>query len=140
MKASLPQPPKHTSYLTHRRQVVWQIVLPVVVSALLLIGLIVLISMSAMQGQTDLARLTAVAMIWLTLPVMVFGLIFFFALLVIAYLIGRGMELIPNYTGQAQDFAYRVEGAVKRFTRAAIRPVALLDDLTAKIKGYLGRS
>ena len=139
MKATVPQPPKHTSYLKHRQQVVWQIILPIVLGALVLIGAAILLGMSAMQGQADLARMAAISVIWLIVPLMVLGVIVFIVLAVMAYLINRGAELIPNYTGRLQDFAYRLEGAVRRFTRAAVRPVTFLDDLTSRLKGYIGR-
>ncbi|MFT3892001.1 MAG: hypothetical protein QM730_10235 [Anaerolineales bacterium] len=48
MKATIPQP-VHESYLKHRKQVVWQVIMPVVVASFLCVALIVLINIRHLQ-------------------------------------------------------------------------------------------
>jgi uncharacterized membrane protein len=138
MKARLPHP-EHTSYLTHRKQVVWQVILPVVLAALLLIGLIVLISLSTFRGGADMGRWAAISTIWIVMPILVVGMLVLILLIGVNYLIARLAQLIPNYTGIAQDYVFRAAGVIKRMTKAVVKPVFFLDTLTTKLKAFIGR-
>jgi hypothetical protein len=138
MKARLPHP-EHTSYLTHRKQVVWQVILPVVLAALLLIGLIVLISLSTFRGGADMGRWAAISTIWIVMPILVVGMLVLILLIGVNYLIARLAQLIPNYTGIAQDYVFRAAGVIKRMTKAVVKPVFFLDTLTANLKAFIGR-
>lgn len=135
----LTSPPQHASYLKHRRQVVWQVILPVVVSALLLVGVIVLLGMAAFGGTGDLSRWAAISTMWLVIPVAVAGLVLLVILIALNYLAARVVHITPTYTGILQDYAFRAAAVVRRFTKAAVRPVFFLDELTAKARAYLGR-
>ena len=135
----LTSPPQHTSYLTHRRQVLWQVILPVVLGALLLVAVIVLLSMAAVGGTGDLSRWAAISTMWLVIPVTLAGLLVLVVLIALNYLTARILHVIPTYTGIVQDYAYRLAGVVRRFTKAAVRPIFFLDELTTKAKAYLGR-
>lgn len=55
MKAKLPQP-VHESYLKHRRQAAWQIVLPVALTALIIVALIVLVNVATFNQGGDVVR------------------------------------------------------------------------------------
>jgi hypothetical protein len=138
MKATFPKA-QHASYRTHRRQVVWQVILPVVLAAALLVGLVVLISLATFQGGGEVGRWAAISTIWIVLPVMAAGLIVLAVLCGIIYLIARLLQVAPNYTAIAQDFAYRVEALVQRLTRSAVKPILLLDEIGAYLKALFGR-
>ena len=75
MKAKLPIP-VHESYLKHRRDLVWKIIFPVILSALLCIGLIVLINIATFRDGGDVARWGAISTMWIAIPVMVAMLVF----------------------------------------------------------------
>lgn len=135
----LTSPPQHASYRAHRRQVVWQVILPVVVSALLLAAAIVLLSRAAFGGTSDLGRWAAISTIWIVLPVMLVGVLLLVILIALNYLAARVLHITPTYTGIVQDYAFRAAALVRRFTKAAVRPIFFLDELTAKAKAYLGR-
>src|SRR5574341_1639756 len=138
MKAMIP-PPIHESYQKHRKQLVWQIILPVALAAILFVALIVLVNISTFRGNGDVARWAAVSTIWISIPVMIMSLIFFFVLAGIVYLLLRLLQIAPMYTGKAQDFAYRVAGYARRAADAAVKPVIFLDSIGATIKALLGR-
>jgi hypothetical protein len=149
MKAAMPQrfdtpygrssAPRHASYLAHRKQVVWQVYFPVVLAALLLAGLIVLISLSTFRGEGDVGRWAAISTIWIVIPVLVVGLIFLIALVGVNYLVARLARITPVYTGLAQDYAYRGAAVVKRITAAVVKPVMFLDGLAARLKEFFRR-
>ncbi len=138
MKATLLRP-KHTSYRAHRRQFVWQILLPVVLSALLLIALIVLICIAAFRGDGDVSRWAAISTIWIVIPIILASLIFLLLLVGLVYLMARLLSILPVYTGAAQDYVYRGAGYVRRFTDAAVKPVFWIEGINANLRGFLGR-
>ena len=75
MKATIPQP-VHESYLKHRKQILWQIILPVALTSLLIVALIVLINIATFNQGGDVARWAAISTIWIVIPIMIGMLIF----------------------------------------------------------------
>jgi len=120
MKAQIPQLPqhKHDSYLLHRRQINLQIILPVMLSAILMAGLIVLISYATFNTGGDVARWAAVSTIWIIIPILLAGLITLALLVALIYGMSRLLGALPHYTGIAQNYIYIarthiIEGAGK---------------------------
>jgi hypothetical protein len=138
MKVNLPHP-QHASYLAHRRQVIWQVILPMVLTVLLLIALVAWISLATFRGGADVSRWAAISTIWIVLPVLLAGLIVLIVLLGINYLVMRLRGITPTYTGLAQDYVFRGAAVVKRVTKAAVQPVFLIDRLVGNVKGFIGR-
>ena len=136
MKDTIPQP-VHKSYLKHRKQVVWQIILPVVVASLLIVALIVLINIATFSQDGDVARWAAISTMWIAIPIM-FGLLIFLALMVgLVYLMKKLLGITPTYTGMAQDYAYIAESYIKRATEALVKPVLQLNGILASLTAFL---
>ncbi|HNQ94716.1 MAG TPA: hypothetical protein PKK96_02080 [Anaerolineales bacterium] len=138
MKAKLPQP-VHESYKRHRREMMWQIVLPIVLTALLFIALIVLISLATFNQGGDVGRWAAISTIWIVIPVMVAGLILLALLVALVYLMKRLLGITPTYTGLAQDYVHLASSYIKRGTEMAVKPVLFLDGIGASLKAFFGR-
>ena len=138
MKAII-RPPVHESYKRHRKELAWQIILPVVLSAILIVGLIVLVNVATFRDNGDVGRWAAISTIWIVIPVMVAGLIFFIILGGIVYLLKYLLNIAPIYTGQAQDFVYKIAGYIKRMADATVKPVFFVDGIGASINRFLGR-
>ncbi len=131
-------PPAETPSLhSHKRQRVWQIVLPVVVTALVVVAGAIL----AVSGQGGSTRAWAdVAIIWLVAPLMLFGLLAFFLLAVAIWGVVKLTRITPRYTGRTQELAGRIENGTRRAADAAVKPIlwihqagAVIDDLLKKI-------
>lgn len=138
MNAKLPQP-VHESYRRHRKQVGWQIILPVLLSAVFCIALIVLIWFATFRDGGDVARWAAVSTIWIVVPIMI-GMLIVLALLGgLVYLMARLLNIAPNYTALAQDYVHKAAGYVKRGADAAVKPVLFVDGLGASIRTFFGR-
>jgi uncharacterized membrane protein len=138
MKAELPHP-EHYSYIQHRRQVTRQIVLPVVISALLMIGMIVLICLATFNQGGDVGRWAAISTIWIVIPLILAGLIILALLIGLIYLMARALGALPYYTGLAQDYTYIARGYVLRGVDMLVKPVVGLNHLLENIKEFLGR-
>jgi hypothetical protein len=138
MKAKIPQP-VHESYKRHRREFAWQIVFPVVLTSLLLIGLIVLINLATFNEGGDVARWAAISTIWIVIPIMLAMLIFLALLVVLVYYLGKLLNITPTYTGLAQDYVHKAAAYIKRGADMVVKPVLMLDGLGASIKAFFGR-
>lgn len=135
MKAKLPQP-VHESYLRHRKQLTWQIILPIVLTSILLVALIVLINIATFRDNGDVARWAAISTIWIVIPIMI-GMFIFLALLGgIIYLMWKLLGITPRYTGLAQDYAYKVAGIVKRALDAMVKQIIELQGVMASIRKF----
>ncbi len=138
MNAKLPQP-VHESYLKHRKQVVWQIIVPMVLTVMLCIALIVLINIATFNQGGDAARWAAVSTIWIVIPIM-FGLVIVLALLGgLVYLMYKLLDVTPTYTGMAQDYVHIGAGYVRRALDAIVKPVINLNGILASINAFFER-
>lgn len=138
MKATLPRP-EHESYLKHRKQVIAQIIAPVMAAAFLLILAAIFIGLAAFGPGGDVARWGAVAAIWIVAPLLLVVLVLFALLAGLAYLMGRLLGILPVYTGKLQDLVYRIESVIKRFSNMTVKPVFGLSEIGATLKALVGR-
>jgi len=138
MKAELPRP-EHFSYQTHRRQVVRQIILPVALAAVAMIGMIVLISFAAFRDGGDVGRWAAISTIWIVIPILLAGLVFLAILAGLIYLVARLLGILPVYTGMAQDYVHRVRGYIVRGADMVVRPVIAIEGFVEYVKALFGR-
>jgi uncharacterized membrane protein SirB2 len=138
MKAIIPQP-VHESYKRHRKQLVWQIILPVVLASLLIVALIVLINVATFRDNGDVARWAAISTIWIVAPIIV-GMLIFIALLTgLVYLMKKLLNITPTYTSLAQDYVYLAQGYIKRAADALVKPVLQLNGILASINAFFER-
>jgi len=138
MKAQLPRP-EHYSYLQHRKQRAMQIILPVVISAVLMIALIVLICFATFNSGGDVSRWAAVSTIWIIIPVMLVGLIFLAILVGLIYLMALALSALPYYTGVAQDYVYKAKAYIIRGANMAAKPVIAIDGFIENLKAFFER-
>jgi hypothetical protein len=138
MNAKLPQP-LHESYRQHRRQLFWQILLPMALTILLCLALVIFINIAAFRDGGDTVRWAAVSIIWVLTPLMI-GLLILLALLAgLVYLMKKLLDLTPTYTGQAQDAIHKAAGFVRRVTDALVKPIFFVEGLGAGIRAFFGR-
>jgi len=138
MNTKIPQPVR-LSYQRHRKQLVWQIVMPIVLTALLIIAAIVLINIATFRDGGDVARWAAVSTIWVVIPIMIGLLIVFAVLGGLVYLMAKLLNITPAYTGQLQDLVYKIAGYIKRGADAVVKPVRGFEGFKASINAFLGR-
>ncbi|HSL27813.1 MAG TPA: hypothetical protein VK900_01335 [Anaerolineales bacterium] len=138
MKAVLPKP-VHESYNRHRRQRTTQIILPVVLGALVFMGLVVLVNIGTWSYNGDVGRWAAIATMWISIPVCLMGFVFLALLGGLVYLMGRLLGVAPTYTGKAQDFVHKLAIRIRLVADKAAKPVISINGFGATIKALLGR-
>jgi hypothetical protein len=138
MKAQLPHL-EHYSYKVHRKQMVTQIILPVALAGLLLIGMIVLVSLATFKSGGDVGRWAAISTMWIVIPVIMTGLILLVLLCGLIYLLARLLGILPTYTGIAQDYVYTARTYILRGADRISNPVISLEGFIESIKAFFGR-
>lgn len=148
MKAELPAPleklrsgaaPEHPSYQLHRKQRNLQVILPVVLSALILVGMVVLISFATFRGNGDVGRWAAVSTIWIVIPVLIAGLVTFAILAGLIYLMSQALSALPRYTGMAQSYVKIAQGYIIRGADMVVKPVIALEGFIKRAKAFFER-
>jgi len=135
MKATLPQP-VHESYKRHRRELMWQIILPMALTSVLLIALIVLINIATFRDGGDVGRWAAISTIWIVIPIII-GLLIVVALLGgLVYLMQKLLNITPTYTSLVQNYVYLAEGYIKRAAEAIVKPVLQINGILASILAF----
>lgn len=135
----LKTPPAHYSYLKHRRQVMWKIILPVALSALALIGMVVWISIATFQQGGDVGRWAAISTIWVIIPMLLGGLVVLAILIGLIYLMARFLKAVPYYTGLGQDYIFIARGYIIRGADMAVKPILILNGWLQTAKTFFER-
>ena len=138
MKA-VPPKPVHDSYKRYRKQLISQIILPMVIAGLLFVAMIVLINVATFRDNGDVARWAAISTIWIVIPIMIASLIFLLVLGGLVYLMKRLLNITPTYTGLAQDFVHKLAIRIRLAADAVVKPVIFADGIGASINRLLGR-
>jgi hypothetical protein len=138
MKAQLPQS-EHYSYLRHRKQVMRQIILPVTLSALVLVAMVVWISIATFNQGGDVGRWAAISTIWIIIPTLLGGLIVLAILGGLIYGMARLLSALPTYTGLAQDYIFIARGYIVRGADMAIKPILAVNGWLESIKAFFER-
>jgi ABC-type sugar transport system permease subunit len=81
----------------HRREVFWQIILPMLIGLLLVLTVVSIIIFSGTSSTSELSRWADVSMIWLILPSLFIALLFLIFLIAFTYLITVVLRMTPRY-------------------------------------------
>jgi uncharacterized membrane protein len=131
--------PEHYSYQLHRRQRTTQIILPVALSVVALIGMIVLISIATFKSNGDVSRWAAISTIWIVIPILLAGLIVLAILIGLIYLMARALGALPHYTGIAQDYVHLAQGYIVRGANMVVKPMIALEGFIENVKAFFER-
>ena len=135
----LKTPPAHYSYLKHRKQMMRQVLLPVVLSALALVGMIVWISIATFKQGGDVERWAAVSTIWVIIPMLLGGLVVLAILCALIYGMARLLNATPYYTGIAQEYVILARGYIVRGADMAVKPILKLNEWLQTAKAFFER-
>ena len=146
MNAKLPElaerlktPPVHYSYLKHRKQVMQKIIMPVVLSALVLVGIVVWVSYATFSQSGDVGRWAAISTIWVIIPMLVGGLVVLAILGGLIYGMAKLLGALPYYTGIAQDYVIIARGYIIRAADMAVKPILAVNGWLETMKTFFER-
>jgi hypothetical protein len=119
----------------HRRQLVWQILIPFVLMALLVLGGAALI----FSGGAPRDRVWAdVSIIWLILPLLALALILAAVLVLAIVGLAKLLQIAPRYTGRAQSISWIAAGGARKVANGIAAPYVWFEQAKAALKALLG--
>ncbi len=121
---------------SHKRQFAWQILVPFLVMAGLIIAGAVLIT----SGGAARASIWAdVSVIWLLIPALFIALAFLAILITVIYGMGKVLQIIPHYSGKAQGIFHRISSGTRRAADGATKPFFWFKEAGAVVKSIFRR-
>jgi hypothetical protein len=120
---------------THRRQFVWQILVPFVVMALLLVAGAALILSSGPPRERVWAD---VSIIWLILPLLALALILAVVLVFAIVGLAKLMQIAPRYTSQAQAISFIAAAGARKVANGIVAPYVWFEQAKAALKSIFG--
>jgi hypothetical protein len=135
---ALPEPNPLTR-AAHRREVFWQITLPFVLGALILLAVAALAVWGTTLRSETVNRWGWISLIWMLIPALFFTFIIiaFFAGLV--YLLTRALSGLPPYARLIQDFFTQVAGQARALSDKAGEPIIRLHAWRASVNALMRR-
>ena len=126
-----PRPVDSPTIRVHKRQLTWQILVPFIVVAALIIAMAVLVATGAASATRTWAD---VSTIWLFAPMLVLALLFVIVLGFLIYGIARLLQVTPHYTGKAQDFFAMLSGWTRKIADGTAKPIVWFQQAGAILK------
>jgi hypothetical protein len=114
----------------HKRQFIWQILVPICVIAALILVVAILVA----TGATVTRTWADVSTIWLIAPVLVFALLFAVVLGFLVYAFAKLLQVTPRYTGKAQGFFALVSAWARTMADGVTRPFVWFHQAGAVLK------
>jgi hypothetical protein len=131
-KHPIPRPDR-ASYLKHKRETNLQILLPIILASILMVGLFALITYATFAQDGEVERWAAISTIWIVIPLKVSLLVALIITIGMVYGMGRLLNIAPDYTGLAQSYVLLITTKIRHyaisFTSQIIRLRTWLDTL-----------
>ena len=108
--------------LHHRRQVFWQILLPVILAGAGVIALVALAAIASTRGSTVTGTWANIATVWLIIPLIFTGLFFAIFIAGMIFLFARLLRNIPTYTRLAQLYLQIFSVKVDTILHQVVQP------------------
>ena len=128
--------PDSPSVRLHKRQLAWQILVPFLVLAALIIAGAVWVIIGAAAGTRVWAD---VSIIWMLFPLLIFALFSIIVLGLLIYAIARLTRITPFYTARAQGFFARVSAGTRKLADGAAKPFFWVHQAGAVIKSLFNK-
>jgi fatty acid desaturase len=95
----------HSSHVQHQKQRFWQILFPVLLFGLLLIGVCVLmiLTVAGIETGVNLSQFADTALIWIILPMLAAAIMGAIILFFLIYGIARLLKVLPGFTFRVQE-------------------------------------
>ncbi|MCP4139508.1 MAG: hypothetical protein GY755_04310 [Chloroflexi bacterium] len=136
MKKNEPPYKKKASYQAHRRDFIWQILLPM----LLVLVLVVIASVfTAMRPSATASLWADISTIWLLIPLLIFALITLVILAGLIYGMAKLLDITPFYTQKLYALICLLTEKIKNAADSSAKPIFFVEELSASIKSIFGR-
>lgn len=139
-----PPPPTHRplpkrnprTHAAHRREVFYQITIPLLFLLLILVLLMAGVIWAGVQGSAEVSRWADVSAIWLITPKIIGAFIQLILLTAITYGFIRLIAVLPPYFRIAQDFMLQVQTYARRFSNQVAEPFLKFEAMVAYLNAW----
>ena len=128
---SLPESP---SIREHKRQLIWQILVPFLLLAALIIAAAILVVTS---GSSRTGVWADVSIIWMLAPLLVFGLLLTVLLAALIYGLVKLTQVTPRYTSRAQGVVASISTKTHKVADGITKPVLWSHQAGAVVKAFI---
>jgi hypothetical protein len=128
--------PESPTLRQHKRQMVWQIIIPFILMAVLLIAAAVLVTFGK-TASTSLWR--DVSLVWLLAPALVLALVAIVVLGAVIYGLARLKKAAPRVTSRAQELTLLGALGIRRIADGTTKPFIWLEQAGAAIRSIFKR-
>ncbi|MEA3326336.1 MAG: hypothetical protein U9R53_03390 [Chloroflexota bacterium] len=134
-----PEPSKHASYLRHRRQIVWQIWIPIGVGGLLVLAAaaIMILPVAGIDTGVDISHGEDASLIWMILPMLFLAVIVTLFLVELIVLVAKILKMLPQYTSIGQHYAALIAENVKFWSKRIASPLIVIKSRLASMKAIV---
>ena len=133
MKKKTPPSHKTASYQAHRRDFIWQILVPIVIALLIMIA----ISIFVATGSKAAASLWAdISMIWLLIPSLFLAFIFLIILGGIIYGMAMLLKATPIYSQKLYRLIRILTQKIENVADLTAKPIFFVEGISASIKRF----
>ena len=122
------------TYAEHRREVFWQITIPLVLGSLLILAAIAAIVFFATQPAPELDRWADVSLMWLIFPSLFIVLIMLVVLIGIVFAVTVVLQKTPRFALLLQQYVEIGAAKVRQFTNLAAEPILRTHSLLAVLR------
>lgn len=136
-----PLPPKAPArnpetHAEHRRQMLWQVFVPLGVGVVIMLGACVLPVVAIARGG-DVSKWADTSLIWLILPALIFSLIPLALLGGSAYGVLKLFEKMPGWMFRLQGIFELIRLKTREYSDKVVAPVIKVNSFTARISAAL---
>jgi hypothetical protein len=117
----------------HRRQMLWQVWLPLAVAIIIVLALEILAIIGATRGSPQVDRWGAISAVIVILPVLVFGLVFMAIFGGMAYGLALLLKKVPGWMLKAQLFMIHLALVIRRAADSATKPVMAVSSFSSSV-------
>jgi hypothetical protein len=113
----VPKDPKH------RRQVIWQILVPLALVAVIFVAVIVLAAVGTARSADTGTIWAGISAVWLIIPILFGGLIVLAIVIGLVYLMNKAIGVTPYYSLILRTYFYKAASAVINLLNKLAAPV-----------------
>ena len=136
MKKNMNTSPKTASYQAHKRDFIWQILVPMIV---VLILVVIASVFTAMRPPGTASLWADISTIWLLIPLLIFALITLVILGGIIYGMAKLLSITPVYTQKLYVLIRLLTKKIEDMADASAKPIFFVEELSASIKSIFGQ-
>jgi hypothetical protein len=133
------QPRNPVTHAKHRREVFWQITIPVIIGVILIVGVAILIILASIGNFMVSSKLADISIIWLIIPAMIISLIVALILAGLVYLVYMALIYLPGISFKIGGIFDIVRLKVRQFSDLAVKPVVGAKSSWAAVRALFGK-